>query len=98
MEKKTPMRTHKGAGYVLHGEVKKPTPALLRAAQIGVLHHDEPAMAKTEDKDALLVVSYGAARKDARELAMEPLMKPLPRRIPRPTFLRHIRLLSCVKR
>ena len=75
MEKKTPMRTHKGAGYVLHGEVKKPTPALLLAAQIGVLHHDEPAMAKTEDKDALLVVSYGAARKEARELAVEPLME-----------------------
>lgn len=75
MEKKTPMRTHKGAGYVLHGEVKTPTPALLRATQIGVLRHDEPMLAAQEDVDALLVVSYGAARKEARALAVEPLME-----------------------
>lgn len=75
MEKKTPMRTHKGAGYILHEEVQHPTPALLRAAQIGVLVHDEPAFAEREDKDALLVVSYGAARKEARALAVEPLME-----------------------
>ena len=75
MRTKTPTRTHKGAGYTLHEEVKKPTPALLRASQIGVLCHDEPSLADREDKDALLVVSYGAARKEAREAAVEPLME-----------------------
>ena len=75
MEKKTPIRTHKGAGYTLHEEVRRPTPALLRAAQIGVLTYDEPSLAAQEDRDALLVVSYGAARKEAREAAVEPLME-----------------------
>ena len=75
MEKEKAMRTHKGAGYTLHEEVRKPTPALLRASQIGVLSYDEPSLAAQEDKDALLVVSYGAARKEAREAAVEPLME-----------------------
>ena len=73
MEKKT--RTHQGAGYRLHEEVKRPTPSLLRAAQIGVLAHGEPALAEKADKDALLAVSYGAARKEARAAAVEPLME-----------------------
>ncbi|MBR1759690.1 MAG: sirohydrochlorin cobaltochelatase [Schwartzia sp.] len=73
MEKKK--RTHRGAGYTLHREVKRPTPSLLRAAQIGVLDYKGTAPAKPEDKDALLVVSYGAARKEARALAVEPLME-----------------------
>ena len=54
MEKEKAMRTHKGAGYTLHEEVRKPTPALLRASQIGVLSYDEPSLAAQEDKDALL--------------------------------------------
>ena len=67
-------RMHHGAGYTLHEEVKHPTPALLRASQIGVLTHDEPSMAKREDKDALLVVSYGAARQESRRAAIEPIL------------------------
>lgn len=77
MEKETPkaVRTHKGAGYKLHEEVKKPTTALLRATQIGVLSYDEPSLATQANKDALLVVSYGAAQKEARKAAVEPLME-----------------------
>ena len=76
MEKKTPRlsRMHYGAGYSLHGEVKHPTPSLLRASQIGVLVHDEPSMADKENRDALLVVSYGAARQETRQKALEPLL------------------------
>ena len=48
MEKEKAMRTHKGAGYTLHEEVRKPTPALLRASQIGVLSYDEPSLAAQE--------------------------------------------------
>ena len=65
-------RMHHGAGYKLHEDVKCPTTALLRASQIGVLSHDEPSMAEREDKDALLVVSYGAARQESRRAAVEP--------------------------
>lgn len=82
MEKKAPMRMHKGMGYTLHEEVQRPTPALLRAAQIGVLVHDEPAMAEREDKDALLVVSYGAARQEARAVAVEPIMEEIAKENP----------------
>lgn len=67
-------RMHGGAGYTLHEEVKAPTPSLLRASQIGVLAHDEPSLTDREDKDALLVVSYGVARQEARRAAVEPLL------------------------
>lgn len=76
MEKKAPRlaRMHYGAGYTLHEDVKRPTLSLLRASQIGVLAHDEVSMAKREDKDALLVVSYGAARQESRHAAIEPIL------------------------
>ncbi len=76
MDKKTPRRgrMHYGAGYKLHREVKHPTPALLRASQIGVLVHDEPSMADKEDRDALLVVPYGVSRQEARQKTLEPLL------------------------
>lgn len=67
-------RMHHGAGYKLHEDVKCPTTALLRASQIGVLFYDEPTMTEREDKDALLVVSYGAARQEARHAAVEPIL------------------------
>ncbi len=67
-------RMHYGAGYRLNGEVRRPTPALSRASQIGVLAHDEPGRADEADKDALLVVSYGTSQKDAREAALEPVI------------------------
>ena len=67
-------RMHHGAGYTLHEEVRHPTAALLRASQIGALAHDEPSMAEREDKDALLVVSYGAARQESRRAAVEPVL------------------------
>ena len=76
MDKKTPKlaRMHYGAGYTLHEEVRRPTAALLRASQIGVLAHSEPSMADREDRDALLVVSYGVSRQEARQTALEPLL------------------------
>ena len=76
MNNKTPRlsRMHYGAGYTLHEAVKCPTPALLRASQIGVLTHDEPSMADKENRDAFLVVSYGVSREEARKKALEPLL------------------------
>ncbi len=67
-------RMHYGAGYTLNEEVRAATPSLLRASQIGVLAHDEPSLAGREDKDALLVVSYGVARQESRRAAVEPLL------------------------
>ncbi|MBR1636142.1 MAG: sirohydrochlorin cobaltochelatase [Lachnospiraceae bacterium] len=76
MEKKNPRlaRMHHGAGYTLHEDVRHPTPSLLRASQIGVLTHDESSMADRGNKDALLVVSYGAARQESRHAAIEPIL------------------------
>ena len=76
MEKNTPRlaRMHHGAGYTLHEAVRQPTASLLRASQIGVLAHDEPSLAGQEDLDALLVVSYGAARQESRRAAVEPIL------------------------
>ena len=84
MENKHPRlaRMHHGAGYTLHEEVKCPTPSLLRASQIGVLTHDEPSMAARENKDALLMVSYGAARQESRHAAIEPILDTIARENP----------------
>ena len=63
-----------GAGYKLHEEVRHPTPALQRAAQIGVLVHESPTLQDREDKDAILVVAYGTSGKESREAAIEPVI------------------------
>ncbi len=55
------------AAYTLNPEVKQPTPALKQAAQIGVLVNENPEMQGVENKDAILVMSFGTTYKDTRE-------------------------------
>lgn len=59
------------AAYSLNPEVKAPTPALLHAAQIGVLSYDNPDMRDAENKDAILVMSFGTTFKDTRAKTIE---------------------------
>lgn len=63
-----------GAGYRLNEAVKCPTQALKRAARIGVLIHEEAAFSETAEKEAMLVVSYGAADEAAYEASLSTVM------------------------
>lgn len=65
------MRRHDyGAGYRLNNKVRRPTQALRRASNIGVLMHEEEGMAGGGGKEALLVVSYGAVDGDTYEASV----------------------------
>ena len=57
--------------YTLNPEVKTATPALLKAAQIGVLKYENPALANLPDKDAILVMSFGTTYKETRAKTIE---------------------------
>ena len=59
-----------GAGYRLNAAVKHPTRALRRAARIGVLTHIEEDFPESKAKEAMLVVSYGAADEAAYEASI----------------------------
>ena len=63
------------AAYSLNPEVKMATPSLIRASQIGVLKNYNTAMAAKEDKDAILVMSFGTTFKDSREKTIEATVK-----------------------
>ena len=54
------------AAYTLNEEVKAPTPALKQAAQIGVLVHETPELQGLENRDAIVVMSFGTTYKDTR--------------------------------
>ena len=54
------------AAYTLSEEVKAPTPALKQAAQIGVLVHSTPELQDLENKDAIVVMSFGTTYKETR--------------------------------
>lgn len=54
------------AGYTLNPEVKNATPSLKQATAIGVLTNENPSMANVENKDAILVLSFGTTFKDTR--------------------------------
>lgn len=60
-----------GAGYTLNPEVKDATPALKQAAKIGVRTYNNPAMANAENKDAILVLSFGTTFKDSRQKTID---------------------------
>ena len=55
------------AGYKLSDEVKKPTPALLEASEIGVRVFNNKAMQDLPDKDAVVVMSFGTTMKETRD-------------------------------
>lgn len=59
------------AAYSLSPEVKTATPALLQAAQIGVLKHETPSLQDLENKDAIVVMSFGTTYKETREKTIE---------------------------
>lgn len=59
------------AAYELNSEVKDATPALQEAAQIGVLQNTNPAMADLENKDAIVVMSFGTTFKESRQKTIE---------------------------
>lgn len=54
-------------GYKLHDEVKTAGRALRRAASLGVLAAESAALFKREERDAILVMSFGTTFKETRE-------------------------------
>lgn len=54
------------AAYTLNEEVAAPTPALLAAAQMGVMSYENPDMKDAPDKDAILVMTFGTTFTDTR--------------------------------
>ena len=62
------------AAYMLNPEVKNATPALKQAAQIGVLKYDNPAMKNLENKDAIVVMSFGTTFKQTRQKTIDATM------------------------
>ena len=61
----TPANTE--AAYELNPEVKTATPALMTAAQIGVLSYENPMYKDLTNKDAIVVMSFGTTYKDTRD-------------------------------
>lgn len=55
------------ASYELNSAVKDATPALREASQIGVCTYDNPELQNLENKDAILIMSFGTTFKDSRE-------------------------------
>lgn len=62
------------AGYTLNREVKNATPALKRAAEIGVRSYDNPAMQEAADKDAILVLSFGTTYRENRAATIDTIV------------------------
>ncbi|ETS93175.1 sirohydrochlorin cobaltochelatase [Veillonella sp. AS16] len=54
------------AAYQLNEEVKNPTPALLEASSIGVRTHETKELKNQENKDAIVVMSFGTTYKETR--------------------------------
>lgn len=52
--------------YELSSEVKDVTPALREASTIGVWHHLNPHMKNVQNKDAIVVMTFGTTFKDTR--------------------------------
>lgn len=59
------------AAYELSSEVKTATPALLNAAQIGVMVNENAALAAQPNKDAILVMSFGTTFPENRKATIE---------------------------
>ena len=63
------------AAYQLSSEVKDATPALLQAAQIGVLTNENPELQELENKDAIVVMSFGTTYKETRAKTIDATVK-----------------------
>lgn len=60
------MPQHTEAAYSLSEEVATPTPALLAAAQLGVMTSVTPDLQNNPNKDAILVMTFGTTYADTR--------------------------------
>ena len=63
------------AAYTLNEEVKNPTPALLTASQIGVLNYNNPSLSSAQNKDAIVILSFGTTYKDTRAKTIDATAK-----------------------
>ena len=63
------------AAYSLNEEVRHPTPALLQASQIGVLNYKNPSMQAAQNKDAIVVLSFGTTYKETRAKTIDATAK-----------------------
>lgn len=63
------------AAYSLNEEVKNPTPALMQASQIGVLSYKNPTMKFANNKDAIVVLSFGTTYKETRAKTIDATAK-----------------------
>ena len=54
------------AAYQLNEEVKNPTPALIEASTIGVRAHETKELQNLQNKDAIVVMSFGTTYKETR--------------------------------
>ncbi len=59
------------AAYRLNPEVTTATPALVDASQIGVLTYENADLGTAENKDAIVVMSFGTTYKDTREKTID---------------------------
>ena len=57
----------KSSGYKLNSEVENPPSALQKASQIGLLKFFNPAMSELQDKDAIVILTFGTTFKTTRE-------------------------------
>ena len=57
--------------YKLNSAVKAPTPSLLRASQIGELSYINSELQHLDDKDAILVMSFGTTFKGTRKATIQ---------------------------
>ena len=57
--------------YKLNSEVTTATPSLLQAAQIGELSYENPTLQHLENKDAILVMSFGTTFKGTRKATIQ---------------------------
>ncbi|MBR1590645.1 MAG: sirohydrochlorin cobaltochelatase [Acidaminococcaceae bacterium] len=72
----------KHGGYKLSSEVKNPTPALLRASEIGVRVYNNEVMQDLPDKDAVLVMSFGTTMKETREKTIDATVQDIQAALP----------------
>lgn len=63
--------TYAAGGYQLNPEVKHATPALRSASQIGICVSDNASMKDVENKDAIVVMSFGTTYANSRKVTIE---------------------------
>ena len=82
------------AAYELSTEVRQPTPALLTATEIGVKVRENTAMQNLQNKDAILITSFGTTFKDTRAKTIDAVVNKIKQAFPhkevRVAFTSHI--------